>query len=221
MKCSWRGQLDYYSPLADAMQDSCATASVPHWGEQNRDWPLVAQLEPLLGEDFAPDEQFFVESWTNGVAAAAENLRLRRQALKDRAQQKSSWQDFYSFIPRFSAEEFLIAHQRARDPKTPSSPGAGTHGSTLQEAEELHQDCERDYQASDLLAVERARCLLGVDTSSSRRQIRTAYRRLVRLNHPDCLVGASAQAKQIATERTTLINKAYHLLCGSRLAEPA
>jgi DnaJ-domain-containing protein 1 len=180
---------------------------------------LVAQLEPILGEDFAPDEQFFVESWTYGVGTAAMNLRLRRQALKDRAQRESSWQDFDFFIPRYSAEEFLIEHQRTRDLKIPSSPGTGTHGSTLEKTEEFPQNCEYDYETSDLLTVQRARRLLGVDVSSSRRQIRTAYRRLVRLNHPDRLVGSSEQAKQIATERTILINRAYHLLCSSRRSQ--
>jgi DnaJ-domain-containing protein 1 len=182
---------------------------------------LVTQLEPVLGEDFAPDAHFFVESWTYGVAAAAENLRLRQQALRDRAPQVSSWQDIDSFVLQFSAEEFLIEHQQARDLKTPSSPGVGTHGSTLETTEEFPQDCEHDYGTSDLLTIHRARCLLGVDGSSSKRQIKTAYRRLVRLNHPDRLARASVQAKQIATEKTILINKAYHLLCGSQLAEPA
>ena len=204
-----------------AEQDICGTASAPTWGGPNQDWPLVAQLEPVLGEDFAPDEQFFVETWTYGASAAVANLRLRQQMLKDRAQQKTSWQDFGPFIPRFSAEEFLTAHQRARDPKASSSPSAGTHGSTLEDAGELPRNCERDYETSGPLTFQRARCLLGVDMSCSMRQIKTAYRRLMRLNHPDRLVGASAQAKQIATERTILINKAYHLLCKPRLAEPA
>jgi DnaJ-domain-containing protein 1 len=215
------GQLDRSSPFNVAMQDTCGTATIPLWGGPSGDWPLVAGLEPVLGEDFAPDAHFFVESWTYGVTAAAKNLRLRQQALKDRAQQKSSWQDFDSFIPRFSAEEFLMEHQRARDVKTPSSPGAGTRGAALEETEELPRNCEGDYETSDLLTVQQARCLLGVEVGSSMRQIKTAYRRLVRLNHPDCLAGASVQAKQIATERTIQINEAYHLLCGSRLGEPA
>jgi DnaJ-domain-containing protein 1 len=213
--------LDRSSPIAVAEQESCGTAFAPQRGEPNRDWPFVAELEPLLGEDFAPDTEFFVESWTCGVAAAAENLRFRQQGLKDRAQQKSSWQDFDPPIPRFSAEEFLVEHQRARDVKIPSLPGAGTHTSTLKDTGEFRQSCVRDYETTDALTVRRARCLLGVDVSSDRRQIKTAYRRQVRLNHPDRRVGASAQEKQIATERTTLINEAYHLLCATRLAEPA
>jgi len=215
------GELDRSSPFTVANQDTYGTATVPPRDGPSRNWPLAAQLEPVLGEDFAPDADFFVESWTYGVAAAAKNLRLRQQLLKDRARQQSSWLDFDSFIPRFSAEEFLIEHQRARDLKTPSSPGAGTHGSTLKETDEFPQTCDRDYERNDLLTVQRARCLLGVELRSSIRQIKTAYRRLVRLNHPDRLAGASVQAKQVATERTILINKAYHLLCGSRLAEPA
>jgi hypothetical protein len=212
------GQLDRSSLFTVTNQNTCGTATVPQWGGPDLNWPLVAQLEPVLGEELAPDAHFFVESWTYGVATAAKNLRLRQEELTDCAQQKSSWLDFNSFIPRFSAEEFLIEHQRARDLRIPSSPGAGTHGSAIKETEEFPRNC--DYETSGLLTVQQARCLLGVDVNSSRRQVKTAYRRLMGLNHPDRLLGVSVQAKQIATERTILINRAYHLLCGSRLAEP-
>jgi len=204
-----------------AEHEACGTAEALAWGGADRNWPLVAELEPVLGEDFAPDAHFFVESWTYGVAAALESLRLRQQALSERAQQDSSWRHFDSFMPRFSAEEFLMEHQQARELKIPSSPKAGTRGFTLKETEEFPRNCERNYEAPDSLTVQRARCLLGVDVSSSKRQIKTAYRRLVRLNHPDRFAGASVQAKQIATEKTILINMAYRLLCGSRLIEPA
>ena len=213
--------MDQSFPFTVAELSSFGTASVPQWDEPNRDWPLVAQLEPVLGEEFAPDAEFFVESWTYGVAAATANLRLRGQMRKDRAQRESSWQDFGFFMPRFSAEEFLAEHQRARDARIPSSPCTATLDSTLKETEESAQDCERDYVTGDSLTMQQARCLLGVDMSSSRSQIKTAYRRLVRMNHPDRLVGASERAKQVATEKTIFINMAYRLLCSSLLAEPA
>jgi len=212
------GQLDRSSPFTVAEQATRGTATVLPSGGPSRNWPLVAELEPVLGEDFAPDAHFFVESWTYGVDAAVENLRLRQQVVKDNAQQESSWRYFDSFMPLFSAEEFLMENQRARELKSPSSTSAGTRDSTLRQTEEFPQSCERDDEASDLLTVQRARCLLGVDVSCSGRQIKTAYRRMVRLNHPDRLAGASVQAMQAATERTILINQAYQLLCGSRLA---
>lgn len=215
------GQLDRSPSFAVAEHETCGSAAAFAWGGANRNWPLVAQLEPVLGEDFAPDAHFFVETWTDGLAAALESLRLRQQEFKDRAQQESSWREYDSLRLRFSAEDFLMERQRAREVKISSSPSAATHGSTLKETEEFPQNCERDCEAADSLTVQRARCLLGVEVGSSKRQIKTAYRRLVRLNHPDRLAGASAQAKQIATERTSLINMAYRLLCGSRAAERA
>jgi DnaJ-domain-containing protein 1 len=63
--------------------------------------------------------------------------------------------------------------------------------------------------------------LLGVTASSSRAQVRSAYRRLVSLWHPDRLQQADVELRELATERMAEINEAYHLLRESELAKSA
>ena len=55
--------------------------------------------------------------------------------------------------------------------------------------------------------------MLGVPPTSTRKQIKTAYRQLVWRYHPDRLIHSSDQDRRIATDRMTSLNEAYHLLC--------
>ncbi len=63
--------------------------------------------------------------------------------------------------------------------------------------------------------------LLGVTTGSSREQVRSAYRRLVSLWHPDRLQQADVELRELATERMAEINEAYHLLRQLEFAKSA
>jgi curved DNA-binding protein CbpA len=51
--------------------------------------------------------------------------------------------------------------------------------------------------------------------------VRSAYRRLVSLWHPDRLQQADVELRELATERMAEINEAYHLLRESELAKSA
>lgn len=197
-----------HSSVTLPARESYGTAPVLPWEAPDSDLPLVAQLEHALGEDFVPDASFFVESWTSGVPVAAESLLRRREAQQDRTDH-ASFRDFYISTPRFSSEEFVRQHQQAFD--MPSAQRPRTQRTYPRGSGESRQNLE--CESNEERAHQQARSLLGVDRNSTRHQIKTAYRQLVRLNHPDRLVGASAQARQIATEKMISLNEAYHLLC--------
>jgi DnaJ-domain-containing protein 1 len=203
-----------HSSVTLPARESYGTAAVLPWDAPDSDLPLVAQLEHALGEDFVPDASFFVESWTSGVPVAAESLLRRREAQQDRIDH-ASIRDFSIPTPRFSSEEFVRQHQQVFDMHNPTSPspaqGARTQRTYPRGSGESPRNLE--CESNEERAHQQARSLLGVDRNSSRHQIKTAYRQLVRLNHPDRLVGASAQTRQIATEKMISLNEAYHLLC--------
>jgi len=68
------------------------------------------------------------------------------------------------------------------------------------------------------LTPEDACRLLGVAATSTRQQVKSAYRQLVRRYHPDRLEHSSEQEQRIATDRMTSINEAYRLLCDQPIA---
>ncbi len=55
--------------------------------------------------------------------------------------------------------------------------------------------------------------LLGVAATSTREQIKAAYRKMAGRYHPDRLETAGSVDPQLATDRMASINEAYRLLC--------
>ena len=179
-------------------------------------------MEQLLGEDYEPDPLFFVDSWTIGVQAAAQSFQARQQVRLSDPQAFRAF-DFsmpLNFVdasaqpayPRSSTHAgFTNAFREAYGGSgSPSSHRAAT--STQKTIP--HQD--RTFPAPETdqsLALQSACLLLGVPISSSRDQIKTAYRQLVRRYHPDRLEQSSEEERRMATDRMISINQAYHLLC--------
>jgi DnaJ-domain-containing protein 1 len=62
------------------------------------------------------------------------------------------------------------------------------------------------------LTLEGARQLLAVASTSTREQIKTAYRRMASRYHPDRLVSGTEKERQLGTDRMAAINEAYRLL---------
>jgi DnaJ-class molecular chaperone len=58
----------------------------------------------------------------------------------------------------------------------------------------------------------RAREILGVTATSTRRQIKAAYRQMVSSWHPDRLECRTEEVRQFATAKMVAINAAYRLL---------
>ena len=193
------------------------------FSSDNREAPpaLVDQMEDLLGERFEPDPLFFVESWTVGVEKAAERFEARRQAATQRNFDASTFRPFAFSEPLLFVED---------DPRTASSRPAGVYaawrdcygagGSSPSSSESSIPYNEATFSSrapGQPLTLEDARRLLGVAATSTHRQIKTAYRQLVRRYHPDRLHHSSEQEQRIATDRMTSINEAYHLICGMAL----
>jgi len=170
-----------------------------------------AQLEPLLSGDCVPDPLFFVESWTIGAAAAAEHLRRRQRKHETKEPHPPAFPALHSLPPFLASAEWLQATTISLSQH--SAPAAG-----------LNETREED-EGSNLLTsphtLEGACRLLGVAASSSRDQIKGAYRQLAGRCHPDRHATQSGQERQLATERMASINEAYRLLCAARKDSPA
>jgi DnaJ-domain-containing protein 1 len=187
-------------------QEAYTAASAAEGSQPNPS--LFAQVEQLLGEKSEPDPDFFIDSWTLGVAAASENFRRRRQDQKVphriREHAEPAFQTLCSFPPFFTLEE---------SPKNAEPPSW--------DAERLPGHVESPSPSAPStfpLTIEAASDLLGIAADSTRDQIKIAYRKMASRYHPDRLARRSDLERQLATDRMASINEAYRLLCEARLA---
>jgi hypothetical protein len=192
------------------------------------------EIEQLLGDDLDLDPLFLEESWTQGVPAALESLRRRRQWHVERERQTREFRELQSlgslaYIEMMGcATESLLADRAAKiagsyDPawvqaeNTEASPRATPQGWNPSRMEAIEQ-AERFTNAGDgTMTMVRARQMLGVAASSSREQIRSAYRKLVRECHPDQLQLAPSEIREQATRQMAELNEAYRMLCAAQL----
>jgi len=235
MECSWGCKLEHSFPVefeSFVPQGSDPAASPSDWIEQPYTPLFVAQVEDVLGEDSEPDPVFFVESWTVGVVAAAENLRQRRQQ-KARAQAAQPCQRFDSWLPFFSVEESALPQAgESRTLPLPVVAFADTYNTGWPPFRDAETPQTRPQSASpnefenrrtgnQPLTHQSACHLLGVTAGSTREQIKVAYRHLAGRYHPDRMIGAGDQEREVATERMISINAAYRLLCATQLQKSA
>ena len=197
------------SPLAEVREAQPAAAPAGTDRVGHRDVPFLTQIEQLLGEETEPDAGFFVDSWTEGVAAASENF-LRRQ---ERKNHETPWNLSWSFAPFFEGGADAAAEspwpRREALAEHSSMAGPGRHGGD-EEAEEPAAD---EATAVSSPTLESARRMLGVEATSTRVQIRAAYRRMVNLYHPDLPAYRGAREQKLASDRMASINEAYRQLC--------
>jgi DnaJ-domain-containing protein 1 len=183
------------------------------------DSPFLSQIDQALGEGTEPDAEFFVDRWTVGLAAALENLR-RRQRLKDRAHNILAWNTFSSYLPFFTVRVEASVAAAPAPRKSPAAEGSvpdpqqlcGEHANDAQSAE--------GDGAFGSVTLESARRLLGVAATSTREQIRSAYRNLASRYHPDRLAWGGSQVQKLAGDRMATINEAYRLLCAELERSP-
>ena len=170
------------------------------WTEPGNTGPLLTQVQPLLGEDAEPDPTFFVESWTLGVTAASQNYLHRHQ------QTKSHESPAPTGLPSFAFVTFLnIAPPAPAGSPSPAQPARDFSAAGICGDEEAFTPGPLTLQAA---------CrLLGVTATSTREQIRAAYRKMASRYHPDRLQGARSIDPQLASHRMASINEAYQLLC--------
>ena len=220
--------MDHSSPVelesCTGAQQTCTAAAAAAWTEPHPS--LFAQVEQLLGEDSEPDPAFFIDSWTLGVAAASENFLLRRQDQKitqmNREHAVPAFQ-FCSFPPFITLEEPPQNAELLNETEPP------THDANLSPVQAEQSSCNaglpswnRELRlpppATWPLTLHCARRLLGVTATSTRDEIKAAYRQMASLYHPDHLARRNDHERQLATDRMASINEAYRLLCEMRLA---
>lgn len=224
---------------------SCATSrdgyeAIPSL-EPNRPkqaWRFVDEFQQLLGNDSAPDPQFFVESWTFGMNAAVDNFQQRKQKKANRARQIDTLEEFDDLVNLSFNQESEVSTEYPYSGETARYTGSYETGWKLrsseeraaqmqcQSAEELdaHESDALESNASDEafgngpvavypMTLASAYELLEVTANSTRQQIRAAYRSKVSQWHPDRFNRRSEQVRQRATAQMAAINEAYRLLC--------
>jgi hypothetical protein len=210
-----------------------------------RTWQFVDDFHGRMGDDSEPDPLFFVETWTLGMTAAVENFKQRRHGLADRAPQSLPFRDpdssktlsfvqdgavyvdFLSSACASASAGFGDAGWPRQFPQEPSEQ-AQSHSTQSQETQSPDTQ-DRSAFASDYGSprpiypmTHLSACqFLGVTPTSTPKQIKAAYRRMVSQWHPDRLEFQTEEVRQRATEQMAAINDAYHLLRSGLLQESA
>jgi len=194
--------------LGDAQARDDAAARAKETGSYES---FLDQFDQILDEDSAPDAAFFVESWTLGVATASENLRRRQQEMKIREHEMNA-RNTFSFPPfivsgseSFGEVTWPLCEVSASEDCATDSPAVDEESDQRQVVDEV--------EIASPLTFESACRVLGVEATSSREQIKGAYRKLAIRYHPDRLVRSEAREQKLASDRMACLNEAYHLLC--------
>lgn len=193
--------------LLSGVREAQPRAASPQPSRADAGAPFLTQIEQVLGVEAEPDPEFFVDSWTVGVAAASENF-LRRQELKSREHQIPAWSTFSSFTPWFVTN--VAASAETAWPLREQRSMADLRWFGDGDDDDQHAV---DEVMVGSLTLESARRLLGVAATSTREQIRAAYRKMASRYHPDRMARGVAHEQKLASDRMASINEAYRLLC--------
>jgi DnaJ-domain-containing protein 1 len=191
-----------------AAQPGATAAALPNTA--GTDAPYLTQIEQLLGEETEPDAAFFIDSWTVGVAASSESFLRRQEERKKREHEVSAWSTLSSFTP-FFVTRAEVATEAAWPLREAQSSMADLHWIGYEEEDGGHATDQAEMGCP--LTPDSACRVLGVTVTSTREQIRTAYRKMASRYHPDRLAGAEGREQKLASDRMASINEAYRLLC--------
>jgi DnaJ-domain-containing protein 1 len=176
---------------------------------------FLTKIKQILGEKAEPDAAFFIDSWTIGIDAALENYLRRHQARGSREDEMAGYNNSFSFTPFFVVREEASggAAWQLRNEVTNQGFMAGQRwdGDEQEDGRQPLGPIERVRP----LTLESACCVLGVTATSTREQIRTAYRRMASRYHPDRLGRSAVCQQRVASDRMASVNEAYRLLCAA------
>jgi hypothetical protein len=190
---------------------------VGDWGRNAGQGVRFAQeIQQAMGEDFELDPLFLEESWTLGVAAATESWQRRQRNQSERERQSRAFRELDSlgglnfvqasdWVAAWLASVAAVATEEGRLAHNAEGPAVAAMEWPFSEPD----PCEAWWEDGDCdepMTQARACRLLGVDSGSTREQVRAAYRRMASQWHPDRRVG------QVANERMATINEAYRVL---------
>jgi DnaJ-domain-containing protein 1 len=213
---------------------SCSTAQESYDGasafEERRPehaWQFVDDVERLLGDNAQPDTLFFVESWTVGVPAAIENWQQRRLEQADHKSLNRGYREPVSietapFVQESALyAEFLSSARAAANAErydagwsqqSPEGSATQTQDQAPRESDGFAEECDCSHDTIHPMTQRRACQLLGVNATSTQKQIKAAYRQRVSQWHPDRLENRTDGVRLLATEQMAAINEAYRLL---------
>ena len=206
-----------------------------------------SHVQPLFA-DCSDEATFLEESWTLGVHAAAENLQRRRQFKADKENQARAFSELQNlgtirFIEeRQRAADSALADRAAtivdhydayssqswspqdwipENQITHSRIPQGWAPSYMPRVEGSQKPASSTEMGDSTMTPQRARLLLEVASTSTREQVRSAYRRMVGQWHPDRLQFTSDAIRHHATQHMAALNEAYRLLCSAELEQAA
>ena len=190
-------------------------------------WQFVIEVQQFLGADSDPDPLFFVESWSIGVPAAVESFRQRRQEQADQELHGRAFNHHcdlraLSFMQgrelnaefHSSARAAAVAgcHDVGCPPHSPEWSSACAPDPAPRECETSAEECDSTQNTTRPMTEHGACQLLGVTATSTRGEIKAAYRHTASQWHPDRLGSRTEEERQLATEKMVQINAAYRLL---------
>jgi DnaJ-domain-containing protein 1 len=236
--CVRRLEMGGYFQSANTAQAGYEAAGFGH-GEAGNGWGFAEEMRQRMGDEFEPDAQFMEESWTLGLAAAAESWRARRhgganrerldQVERERRGQAFREMDNVGARAFAQASEWYAAMRRSgsvagseiaeRQLVDEDNPAHDRAAWLQQCAEEpfggwraREPDADEGPKKNEGMTLGRAMRLLGLTAASTREQVRAAYRRMAGEWHPDRVSGHAEAVRQAATEQMAEINEAYRLL---------
>lgn len=221
------GQFQAENFSCSTSEESRTTIPAFESNESGRNCQFVDDFQPIVGDDAEPDPLFFVDCWTLGTAVAATNFQQRRQRQADCERSSQAFRGFcssrvLSFAQRCDMEAKALSSAGAAasagryyadwSRQNSEDQDARTQNQNPQPGERPAEQPESRQETFHSMTLQRACRLLGVTATSTREQIKTAYRQMASQWHPDRLECRSKQDLRIATEQMAAINEAYHLL---------
>jgi DnaJ-domain-containing protein 1 len=195
---------------------------------------FVEHMQQMFGEE--PDPIFMEESWRLGVVAATENLhrRQKQQMLHEDERRTVALRELGRIAglrsgTKASSEAEELGWMPSGSTGADWVPADWTPADQVVQRALPHGWMPMDVppqethwqQAVGEMSREYAEEMLGVTAADSREEIRSAYRRMVGMCHPDRYHDAGEAVRERATRQMAELNEAYRMMCESLMEQAA